>query len=105
MDFLPLNLRIFILTIRGGHIQLPVITAILKLPEFRLLPDSHLLNTFYIIIMRYIPQSKYTFEEICEQCYNAINRPSVIESALKYDEHLYNEIRECDEWCKELVAQ
>lgn len=55
--------------------------------------------------MRYIPQSQYSFEEICEQCYNAINRPSVIESALKYDDHLYNEIRECDEWCKELVAQ
>lgn len=25
--------------------------------------------------MRYIPQSKYTFEEICEQCRSAINRP------------------------------
>jgi hypothetical protein len=25
--------------------------------------------------MRYIPQSKYTFDEICEQCRAAINRP------------------------------
>jgi predicted DNA-binding protein YlxM (UPF0122 family) len=25
--------------------------------------------------MRYIPQSKYSFEEICEQCRSAINRP------------------------------
>jgi hypothetical protein len=56
-------------------------------------------------IMRYIPMSQYTFEEICEQCYNAINRPTVIRAALKYDEHLYNEIRKADEWCKELVAQ
>jgi hypothetical protein len=25
--------------------------------------------------MRYIPQSRYTFDEICKQCYDAINRP------------------------------
>ena len=25
--------------------------------------------------MRYIPQSKYTFDEICKQCSDAINRP------------------------------
>ena len=25
--------------------------------------------------MRYIPMSQYTFEEICEQCRSAINRP------------------------------
>lgn len=55
--------------------------------------------------MRYIPMSQYTFEEICEQCHNAINRPTVIREALKYDQHLYNEIRKADEWCKELVAQ
>jgi len=55
--------------------------------------------------MRYIPMSQYTFEEICEQCHNAINRPTVIREELKYDEHLYNEIRKSDEWCKELVAQ
>ena len=53
--------------------------------------------------MRYIPMSQYTFEEICQQCYNAINTPTVIREALKYDEHLYNEIRKADEWCKELT--
>jgi len=26
--------------------------------------------------MRYIPQSRYSFEEICKQCSDAINRPS-----------------------------
>lgn len=26
--------------------------------------------------MRYIPQSQYTFEEICKQCYDAINPPT-----------------------------
>ena len=55
--------------------------------------------------MRYIPMSKYSYEEICAQCYNAINRPSVIRAAVEYDQNLYNEIRECDAWCKELVAQ
>ena len=55
--------------------------------------------------MRYIPMSQYSFDEICAQCYNAINTPTVIREALKYDEHLYNEIRKADEWCKELVAQ
>jgi hypothetical protein len=25
--------------------------------------------------MRYIPQSRYSFEEICKQCSDAINRP------------------------------
>jgi hypothetical protein len=35
-----------------------------------------LLKPFHFLyIMRYIPQSQYTFEEICEQCHNAINRP------------------------------
>lgn len=38
--------------------------------------------------MRYIPQSKYSFEEICEQCYNAINRPvsDKISQTVEYDE-------------------
>ena len=26
--------------------------------------------------MRYIPQSRYTFDEICKQCSDAINRPT-----------------------------
>jgi hypothetical protein len=26
--------------------------------------------------MRYIPQSRYSFDEICKQCSDAINRPS-----------------------------
>ena len=25
--------------------------------------------------MRYIPQSRYSFDEICKQCSDAINRP------------------------------
>ena len=32
-------------------------------------------HTFINNIMRYIPMSQYTFEEICEQCRSAINRP------------------------------
>jgi len=26
--------------------------------------------------MRYIPQSRYSFDEICKQCSDAINRPA-----------------------------
>jgi len=31
--------------------------------------------------MRYIPQSRYSFEEICQQCSDAINRPAVLTPA------------------------
>jgi hypothetical protein len=48
MDSLPLNLLIFILIVKGGNIQLLVITAIQKLPEFRLLSE---LPLFLILIM------------------------------------------------------
>ena len=40
--------------------------------------------------MRYIPQSKYSFEEICEQCRAAINRPPV--SDLQQRVVTYNDI-------------
>ena len=38
--------------------------------------------------MRYIPQSQYTFDEICKQCSDAINRPSVVIKPItvSYDE-------------------
>lgn len=39
--------------------------------------------------MRYIPQSQYTFDEICKQCYDAINRPqsvTVKPITVSYDE-------------------
>jgi hypothetical protein len=40
--------------------------------------------------MRYIPQSKYSFDEICEQCRNAVNRVAEV----KQDStDLYTEIR------------
>ena len=36
--------------------------------------DSHLItHTFVISLMRYIPMSQYTFEEIVEQCLQAVN--------------------------------
>ena len=41
--------------------------------------------------MRYIPQSRYTFDEICQQCYDAINRPVVVKQkrTVSYDDILY----------------
>jgi hypothetical protein len=54
--------------------------------------------------MRYIPMSQYSFDEIVEQCYNAINRTTPISEALKYDEHLYQEILKSDAWSQELIA-
>jgi hypothetical protein len=41
--------------------------------------------------MRYIPQSKYSFEEICEQCRNAINPPQQDDNELASD--LYAQVR------------
>ena len=39
--------------------------------------DSHLItHTFVITLMRYIPSSRYTFDEIVDQCRAAVNRPS-----------------------------
>ena len=39
--------------------------------------------------MRYIPQSKYSFDDICKQCYDAINRPPSVKFkpiTVSYDE-------------------
>ena len=38
--------------------------------------------------MRYIPQSRYTFDEICKQCSDAINRPVVVNQkrTVSYDD-------------------
>jgi len=52
------------------------------------------LNTHTVIntLMRYIPQSKYSFDDICKQCYDAINRPPSVKFkpiAVSYDEVLH----------------
>ena len=42
--------------------------------------------------MRYIPQSKYSFDDICKQCYDAINRPRTVNIkpiVVSYDEVLH----------------
>ena len=41
--------------------------------------------------MRYIPQSRYSFDEICKQCSDAINRPVVVQQQRTdlYDEVLH----------------
>ena len=42
--------------------------------------------------MRYIPQSKYSFDDICKQCYDAINRPPSVNIkpiTVSYDEVLH----------------
>jgi len=42
-------------------------------------------------IMRYIPQSRYSFDEICKQCSDAINRkPDIIQKrTVCYDDILH----------------
>ena len=43
-------------------------------------------------LMRYIPQSKYSFDDICKQCYDAINRPRTVNIkpiTVSYDEVLH----------------
>lgn len=47
--------------------------------------------------MRYIPMSKYSFEEICQQCSDAINRTSP-------EPDFYDELCEFEEWEEELTA-
>jgi hypothetical protein len=51
------------------------------------------LNTHTVIntLMRYIPQSKYSFDDICKQCYDAINRPSNV--TIKPITVSYDEVR------------
>ena len=41
-------------------------------------------------LMRYIPQSRYSFDEICKQCFDAINRPP---SVKKVSTVPYNEVQ------------
>ena len=41
--------------------------------------------------MRYIPQSQYSFDEICQQCSDAINRPAVSHKPVVAD--VYSEVR------------
>jgi hypothetical protein len=41
--------------------------------------------------MRYIPQSRYTFDEICKQCSDAINRPPRLN--IKPITDVYSEVR------------
>ena len=41
--------------------------------------------------MRYIPQSQYTYDEICKQCYDAINRPAQHKKLVVTD--VYSEVR------------
>jgi len=52
--------------------------------------------------MRYIPQSKYSFDDICKQCYDAINRPpSVTIKPITVD---YSEVLKSDQWDKEFAT-
>lgn len=46
--------------------------------------------------MRYIPQSKYSYEEILEQCMSAIKKTEEID--------FYDELCEFEEWKDELAA-
>jgi hypothetical protein len=49
--------------------------------------------------MRYIPQSRYSFDEIVEQCRAAINRPAQYQQPkVKVD---YVEVLKSDQWDKE----
>jgi hypothetical protein len=41
--------------------------------------------------MRYIPQSQYTFDEICQQCRDAINRP--VQHHKPVTTNVYSEVR------------
>jgi hypothetical protein len=50
--------------------------------------------------MRYIPQSRYTFDEIVQQCYDAINRiPTVSTSD---DDSFYDELLQFETY-RELI--
>ena len=54
--------------------------------------DSHLRHTlFFINLMRYIPSSRYTLDQIAEQCRAAINRPSQCHKPVAVN--VYDEVR------------
>ena len=46
--------------------------------------------------MRYIPQSRYSFDEIVEQCHQAINRVST--DYVSNDDSLYQELVKFEEY-------
>jgi hypothetical protein len=50
--------------------------------------------------MRYIPQSQYTFDEIVQQCYDAINRIPTVSTP--DDDSFYNELLQFEEY-RELI--
>lgn len=51
--------------------------------------------------MRYIPQSRYTFDEIVEQCHAAINR--IPTDSTPNDDSFYNELLQFEEY-RELIG-
>ena len=54
--------------------------------------DSHLRHTLSLsTIMRYIPSSRYTLDEIAEQCRAAINRPAQYHKPVVIN--VYDEVR------------
>ena len=52
--------------------------------------------------MRYIPQSKYSFDDICKQCYDAINRPPSV--TIKPITVSYTEVLKSDQWDREFAT-
>jgi ABC-type transporter lipoprotein component MlaA len=53
-------------------------------------------------IMRYIPMSQYSFDEICEQCRAAINRS---DNDTQNSTDLYTEVRKFYHYDRELITQ
>ena len=51
--------------------------------------------------MRYIPQSKYSFDEIVQQCYDAINR--IPTNSKPSDDDFYSELLQFEEY-RELIG-
>jgi hypothetical protein len=66
--------------------------------DFWLIFKTHTLpNT----LMRYVPSSSYTFDEIVQQCYDAINRIPTMSTP--NDDSFYNELLQFEEY-RELIA-
>jgi hypothetical protein len=51
--------------------------------------------------MRYLPMSSYSFDEICKQCSDAINRIPTVSTP--YDDSFYDELLQFEEY-RELIA-
>ena len=58
-------------------------------------------HTLTHTLMRYIPSSHYTFDEIVQQCYDAINRIPTMSTP--NDDSFYNELLQFEEY-RELIA-